>query len=33
MRSGKNRLCPINNSGEFLDKLKAKDFNATILSA
>ena len=31
-RSGKNLFWPIKNSGEILDKLKARDFNATSLS-
>ena len=31
-RSGKNLFWSINNSGEILDKLKARDFNATSLS-
>ena len=31
-RSGKNLLWSIKNSGEILDKLKARDFNATSLS-
>ena len=31
-RSGKNLFWSIKNSGEILDKLKAKDFNATSLS-
>ena len=31
-RSGKNLFCPLKNSGEILDKLKAIDFNATSLS-
>ena len=31
-RSGKNLFWSIKNSGKILDKLKAKDFNATILS-
>ena len=31
-RSGKNIFCSIRNSGEILDKLKARDFNATNLS-
>ena len=31
-RSGKNLFWPIKNSGEILDKLKARDFNATCLS-
>ena len=30
--SGKNLFWSIKNSGEILDKLKARDFNATILS-
>ena len=30
--SGKNLFWSIKNSGEFLDKLKARDFNATSLS-
>ena len=32
MRSGKNLFWSIKNSGEILDKLKARDFNATSLS-
>ena len=32
MRSGKNLFWSIKNSGEMLDKLKARDFNATSLS-
>ena len=32
-RSGKNLFWSIKNSGEILDKLKARDFNATSLSA
>ena len=31
-RSGKNLFWSIQNSGEILDKLKARDFNATSLS-
>ena len=31
-RSGKNLFWLIKNSGEILDKLKARDFNATSLS-
>ena len=31
-RSGKNLFWSIKNSGEILDKLKARDFNATSLS-
>ena len=31
-RFGKNLFWSIKNSGEFLDKLKARDFNATSLS-
>ena len=31
-RSGKNLFWSIKNSGEILDKLKARDFNATIFS-
>ena len=31
-RSGKNLFLSIKNSGEILDKLKARDFNATSLS-
>ena len=31
-RSGKNLFWPIKNSCEILDKLKARDFNATSLS-
>ena len=31
-RSGKNLFWSINNSGEILDKLKARDFNASSLS-
>ena len=31
-RSGKNSFWSIKNSGEILDKLKARDFNATSLS-
>ena len=31
-RSGKNLFWSIKNSGKILDKLKATDFNATILS-
>ena len=31
-RSGKNLFWSIENSGEILDKLKARDFNATSLS-
>ena len=31
-RSGKNLFWSIKNSGEILDKLKARDFNSTILS-
>ena len=31
-RSGKNLFWSIKNSGNFLDKLKARDFNATSLS-
>ena len=31
-RSGKNLVWSIENSGEILDKLKARDFNATSLS-
>ena len=31
-RSSKNLFWPIKNSGEILDKLKARDFNATSLS-
>ena len=30
--SGKNLFWSIKNSGEILDKLKARDFNATSLS-
>ena len=33
MRSGKNLFCPIKTSAEILDKLKARDFNATSLSS
>ena len=32
-RSGKNLFWYIKNSGEILDKLKARDFNATNLPA
>ena len=32
-RSGKNLFWSIKNSGEILDKLKARDFNATSLSS
>ena len=32
-RSGKNLFCSIENSGEVKDKFKARDFNATSLSA
>ena len=32
MRSGKNLFWSIKKSGEFLDELKARDFNATSLS-
>ena len=31
-QTGKNRFWSIRNSGEILDKLKARDFNATSLS-
>ena len=31
-RSSKNLFWPIKNSGEILDKLRARDFNATSLS-
>ena len=31
-RSGKNLFWSIKNSGEIVDKLKARDFNATSLS-
>ena len=32
MRSGKNLLWSIKNSGDILDKLKARDFNSTSLA-